>query len=80
MFTNKTECGIYATRFIASWLRMGGTLKNGKDYDDFSDWLETLKVDGKPLSEQDVNHIVELAKCGKLELEISAKQYLKALK
>lgn len=79
MFTNKTECGIYATRFIASWLRMGGTLKFGEDYDDFRGWLETLKVDGNPLSEQDVNHIVDLAQNGKLELEVSAKQYLKAL-
>ena len=77
MWKNKTECGIHVTRFIASWYRAGGTLRYGKDYDDFEEWLRTLIIDSKKLSEEDVNHIVELARNGKMELEHSARQFLK---
>lgn len=79
MFNNNTKCSIHATRFIMSWVRMGGTLKYGKDYQNFEDWLKTLIVDGKPLPDEDVDHIIALAKCGKLELEVSAKAFLKTL-
>ena len=77
MWKNETECGIHVTRFIASWIRSGGSLRYGKDYDDFREWLGTITVDGKNLSEQDVNHIVDLAQNGKMELEYLAKQFLK---
>ena len=76
-WSNETECGIYASRFIASWIRMGGSLCYGKDYDDFEEWLNSLTIDGKHLSEQDVNHILELARNGKMELEYSVKAFLK---
>ena len=72
MFENKTINGyIYATRFIASWLRAGGQLKNRSDIDDFNEWLLSLG-----LTEEDANHIKFLAENGKLELETSAKQFL----
>lgn len=78
MWENETECGIYATRFIMSWVRMGGTLqKRGSGYDSFEDWLRSLKVDGRSLSDRDVDHIMALARNGKLELECSAKEFLK---
>lgn len=77
MWSNKTECGIHATRFIASWIRVGGTLETGRDYKNFEAWLRTLKVDGENLSEQDVKHISDLAWNGKMELECSARQFLK---
>lgn len=80
MFSNNTECGIHVTRFIASWVREGGTLRTGKDYENFETWLRSIIVDGKNLSEPDVNHILELAKCGKMELEYRAKMFLKELK
>ena len=81
MFTNKTECGIHPTRFIMSWVREGGTFsRSGIGYDDFRDWLKNLIIDGKPLSDEDVDHIVFIARNGKLELEVSAKNYLKTLK
>lgn len=76
MWKNKTECGIHATRFIASWLRAGGRLRYGVDYDDLREWLETLKVDGKKLSKEDIDHIVDLAQNGKMELEHSARTFL----
>lgn len=80
MFTNNTECGIHVTRFIASWVRKGGTLRYGDDYEKFESWLRTLIVDGNHLSDQDVNHILDLAKCGKMELEYSAKKFIDELK
>ena len=77
MFNNKTKCGIHATRFIMSWVRMGGTLRYGEDYEDFEEWLKTLIIDGENLSHEDVHHIVELARNGKMELEYSAKKFIK---
>ena len=61
----------YATRFIASWLREGGQLRTGKDYDNFYNWLLSLG-----LSEDDAEHIKFLAMNGKMELEYSARKYL----
>lgn len=78
---NMTESGLHPTRIIMSWVRVGGTFsRRGDGYDDFRDWLKTLIIDGKPLSENDVNHIIFLASNGKMELEYSAKTYLKNLK
>lgn len=76
MWTNETECGIHVTRFIMSWVRMGGSLRTGRDYHNFEAWLKTLIVDGKNLSDQDVNHILDLSKNGKMELEHLAKEFL----
>lgn len=78
---NKTECGIHPTRFIMSWVREGGHLRRrGDGIDDFRDWLRTLIIDGKPLSEADVEHIMSLATNGKMELEYSAREFMKKLK
>lgn len=78
---NETECGIHPTRFIMSWVREGGTFsRRGNGYDDFRKWLKTLIIDGKPLSDNDIAHVMFLAMEGKLELESSAKAYLKTLK
>ncbi len=79
-FKNETECGIYTTRFIMSWVREGGTFsRRGIGYDEFREWLQTLIIDGNPLSENDVDHIVFMAQNGKMELENSAKMFLKKL-
>ena len=80
MFNNNTECGIHVTRFIASWVREGGNLRYGEDYENFESWLKTLIVDGNHLSDKDIDHILELATCGKMELEYSAKKFLKDIK
>ena len=73
MFENKVIDGYtYATRFIMSWVRSGGKLdKIGKGYDDFRKWLESLKLDP-----EDIEDIMFLALNGKLELEVSAKNYI----
>ena len=76
MFENKVINGYtYATRFIMSWVRSGGNFdKRGTGYDDFRGWLESLG-----LGDQDINDIMFLAQNGKMELEVSAKNYLKNL-
>lgn len=79
---NRLECGIHPTRFIMSWVREGGSLKKrrGIGYDDFKEWLKTLIIDDKPLSDNDVDHIMFLAQNGMMELEYSAKNFLKNIK
>ena len=71
MFENKKFNDIHATRYIMSWVRMGGKLKYGKEIEDFEKWLRSLG-----LNEDEANDIVLLATNGKLELEVSAKAFL----
>ena len=73
MFENKLINGyIYATRFIMSWVRSGGTFdEHGEGYNDFRKWLESLG-----LKTEDIKDIMFLAQNGKLELEVSAKNYI----
>ena len=73
-FENKSIRGIYATRFIASWLRMGGMLCTGKDVDNFRSWLLSLG-----LNSDEVWTIMYLATNGKMELEVNVKAFLKKL-
>ena len=73
-FENKSIRGIYATRFIASWLKMGGMLCTGKDVDNFRSWLLSLG-----LTSDEVWPIMYLATTGKMELEIHAKAFLENL-
>ena len=73
-FENESIRGIYATRFIASWLRMGGMLCTGKDVDNFRSWLLSLG-----LNSDEVWPITYLATTGKMELEVDAKAFLKKL-
>ena len=73
MFENKAINGyVYATRFIASWIKVGGQLGTGKDIEDFKDWLKSIGE----VSEDDIDHIVYLATNGRLELEDHAKRFL----
>lgn len=71
MFENENFNGIYYSRFIASWVRKGGKLKNGIDVGLFRAWLISLGVD-----DISVNNIVFLATNGKLELENSAEKFI----
>lgn len=61
----------YATRFIASWIRVGGTLNKPGDLTNFEKWLKSLE-----LSKDDIQYIKFLATNGKLELEEDAKKFL----
>lgn len=72
MFTNKKINGINATRYIMSWVRVGGQLGlYGEGIDEFRKWLRSMN-----LNETDINSIVYLATNGKIELEINAERFL----
>ena len=71
MFENKLINGIHKSRYIASWLKAGGTLYYGNDFDDFFTWLLS-----EGMTENEAHEIVFLAMNGKMELENSAKQFM----
>ena len=74
MFENKLINGyVYATRFIASWLKVGDNLSSGKDIATFRRWLESIGE----LSKEDINDIINLATNGRLELQEHAKEFIK---
>lgn len=86
-FENKIIRGIYATQYVASWVKTGGQLGGhiyikGKLYSDiqlFRQWLETLIINDGKLTEDEIRIIINLADDGKLELEESAKRFIKEL-
>lgn len=62
----------HASRYIASWVRMGGTFNTrNRGYEKFRNWLRT-----EGLTEEEVQHIYNLASNGKMELEDSAKKFM----
>lgn len=75
MLDNEKVKGVHATRWIMSWLRMGGELMYGHQSDDFNDWLISEGV-----SESDRDLINDIARNGKMELETSAGRFIKQLK
>ena len=71
-FENKLIRDVHASRYIASWAKMGGHF--GRRFPgrfDFIEWLE-----GMGLTSEEVNFIYNLATCGRLELEASAKKFI----
>ena len=67
MLENKKHNGIHYSRYIASWINAGG-----KYFDE--EFLEWLKSEG--FEEDDARDVREMATCGKLELETSAKKFI----
>ena len=72
MFENKKIKDVHATRYIVSWLKAGGKLYYGEDIDNFHDWLLSMG-----LEKDKADHIMYMAMCGKLELEVNAKKFIK---
>lgn len=75
MFENKkTKNGIHYSRYIASWINACKELKVSIYFDDkFLRWLEF----SERLDEEEINNIRNMAKNGKMELEDSAKSFLR---
>ena len=71
MFENVTVKGIHATRYIMSYIRMGGNLAKRTGRSEFENWLKSLG-----LNEDEIWSISKIAQNGKLELEISATKFL----
>ena len=74
MLTNNKINDVHASRYIASWLRVGGKLITYRNYDDFKQWLSSLGLD-----KEEIYHIYNMASCGKMELEKSARLFMEQL-
>lgn len=84
-FENVKIKGIHISRYIASWIKSGGTMKRYLNTSDpskrriesyFADWLRLLVIDGERLTEEEVLRIAYFAENGKLELEHSAEEFI----
>lgn len=71
MFENKVIRGIFISRYIASWVKVGGSLEG----DRFVEWLRQLVINGEHLSENEIKEIRNFATDGKLELECNARSF-----
>lgn len=63
--------GIYASRYIASYMNIQGKIYPRK----FRKWLESLTVNGSKLSDEDICFLVNRATIGKLELEENVRRF-----
>ena len=73
MFENKEYMGIYYSRFIASWMKMGGKI-NYK----FKRWLRSLIINNEQIPDEIIQEIYNFADNGKLELQEDAAKFLAA--
>ena len=48
-----------------------------KDYALFKEWLKSLVINGRHLTDEEIHDILFIADNGKMELELSAKMFLK---
>ena len=78
MFENKVIEGIHISRFIASWQEATGNCRKEKGL--FREWLKSLVINGRYLTDGEVHDILFVADNGKLELEMSAKAFIKEKK
>ena len=65
--------GTHASRYIMSYIRMGGNVSKRAGRSDFEDWLRSLPLD---LTEEEVDHISDMANSGKVEFEYDAKRFI----
>lgn len=79
MFENKTYEGIHYSRFVASYVKEGGSLERKKQYI-FEEWLNQLKINDKPIPKDIVQDIYNYGTNGKMELEFNAYAFLKKQK
>ena len=76
-FENSLVNGIHASRYIVSWVKSGGSLKGSRRDSKFVDWLKSLTVNERHLTEEEIDQIYYLSSNGKMELEHLAKDFLK---
>lgn len=62
----------YRSQFVASWVKAGGRLDSYTAKEQFKTWLRNLGIPNDVCLE-----IYQFATCGKLELQESAKKFLK---
>lgn len=71
MFENRIIEGIHISRFVASWVKEGGELNFT-----FKEWLGTLVINERKLTNDEIKDIYNFGTNGKLELEASASKFL----
>lgn len=77
-FKNSLVNGIHKSRYIASWIYAGGELHGSKGGNHkFVQWLKTLIINDRHLTEDEIKSIDFFARNGKLELQELAKEFLK---
>lgn len=74
-FENKIYEGIHYSRFIASWVKVGGELRSRNAWI-FQDWLRQLIINGNPIPEEVIMEIYNFATNGKLELQENARKFI----
>lgn len=72
MFENRIIEGVHISRYVTSWVKEGGKLNYT-----FKEWLRTLTINGRKLTNDEIRDIYNFGTNGKLELEEHAKQYLR---
>lgn len=73
-FDNAIIKGTHASRYIMSYLREGGSPRYR---DKFREWLKALPLE---LTNEEIDHILEIYSNGKLEFELNANHFLKNYK
>ena len=72
-FLNTTVHGFHKSRYIASWVNVGGKFNKGLFYK----WLLSIEFDDGYMSEEEADEIWCYATDGKMEFENSAEKFLK---
>ena len=79
-FENRMIEGIYMSRFVASWINEGGNFKrkfvDGQIIVPFKEWLKTLTINDRKLTDEEIYDIYNFATNGKLELEVLAANFM----
>lgn len=79
-FENKLINGIHASRYVVSWVKGGGNLYINRRYNcRFIEWLKSLFINGRYLTEEEIDYIYHFASNGKMELESNASKFLKEI-
>ena len=73
-FENVIIRGTHASRYIMSYLRSGGEIRNRNK---FVQWLKSLPLE---LEEEEIDQLVDMYSNGKMELEHNATIFLKNYK
>ena len=73
-FDNEVIKGVHASRYIMSYLREDGSVRNRNK---FREWLKALPSE---LNDEEIDHILDMYGNGKMELEMNAKRFLKNYK
>lgn len=81
-FENKyiERMDVHYSRIIESWHNAWVEMKKSKprnDYKLFRKWLSIVEIYGEKLTEEEIRDITFMYRCGKVELEIQAKEFLR---